>query len=94
MARGFLSEGGRRDREDDGDVTVDLELGWSTEKAWGFRDPFDKTKPANLVGGAREKLIWCPREIRGEPLQWRGREPKGAGKLTGPRWLLEQKGLI
>ena len=90
MTRGFLSEGGgRRESESDGDVTVHLECGWSTEKAWGFR----KNPGAPRSGGAREELIWIPKQIRGEPLTWTGTST-GPGKLTGPRWLLEKNGLL
>jgi hypothetical protein len=92
MARGFLSEGGGG-RSNSEDATVELELGWSTDKAYGFRDPFDKDKPKSLAGGSREKLIWVPKAVRGEPLVWDGPRT-GAGKLTGPRWLLEKNGLL
>ena len=90
MARGFLSEGRGRSGDGDDDASVALELGWTTEKAWGFRDPFRKNKTASLVGGSREQLIWVPKAIKGEPLEW----DADRGRLTGPRWLLKEKGLI
>lgn len=93
MTRGFLSEGGSRERQSDDDITVDLELGWATEKAFGFRSPFRKDKSAPLTGGSKEKLVWIPKAIRGEPLEWTGGE-RGPGKLRGPRWLLEKNGLV
>lgn len=88
MARGFLSDGGRERNED---ATVTLNLGWSTDRAWGFHDPFSEKKP---TPNGRAELIWVPRAIRNEPLQWDGPNKQGVGKLTGPRWLLESKGLI
>lgn len=93
MARGFLSEGSHERGGDEEDAVVRLELGWSTDKAWGFRNPFAERK-GDMVGGSREKLIWVPRAIKGEPLEWDGPPRQGSGKLTAPRWLLEQKGLI
>lgn len=95
MTRGFLSEGSGRSRDSEGDgfVTVDLELGWSTEKGLGFRDPFRKDRAKGSSGGSREELIWVPKAIKGVPLVWEG-PSTGAGKLSGPRWLLEKAGLL
>jgi hypothetical protein len=92
MARGFLSDGGGRPSRGDEEVTVDLELGWSTDKAFGFRDPFDKDKSKHLVGGSKEKLIWIPKSWRG--VSWEGPEPSGHGKLTASQRTLEEKGLV
>lgn len=94
MTRGFLSEGsGRREREGDGDVTIDLEMGHQTDRGYGFRDPFRKNKTGSLVGGSGEKLVWLPKAIKGRPLVWEGPNT-GDGKLTAPRWLLEKSGLL
>lgn len=94
MTRGFLSEvSGRSGDSEDGDagfVTVDLECGWSTDKAWGFRDPFRKI---GAVARDKEKLIWVAKVIKGQALTWTGTST-GPGKLTGPRWLLEKNGLL
>lgn len=94
MTRGFLSEGCARTRDsEDGDagfVTVDLECGWSTDKAWGFRDPFRKIR---AVARDKEKLIWVAKVIKGQALTWTGTST-GPGKLRGPSWLLTKAGLI
>jgi len=94
MARGFLSEGSHERGGDAEDAVVRLELGWSTDKALGFRDPFRKDKTSALTGGTKERLIWVPRVIKGEPLDWDGPERQGSGKLTAPIWLLRERGLI